>query len=119
VEVADDVFLGPNMVFTNDMIPRAAFKNSREAFLPTRVEKGASLGANCTIVCGVTIGEGAFVGAGSTVIRNVPAYAVVVGSPARRIGWMCACGKKLPQSLKCDCGKSYIQGEGGSGLKAV
>jgi len=111
VTVEDEVFLGPNMVFTNDMNPRVAFKKSPAAFLPTLVRRGASIGANATIVCGVTIGENAFVGAGSVVIRDVPAYALVVGNPARRVGWMCACGEKLPPNLVCSCGRHYRAGD--------
>jgi len=107
VTVEDEVFLGPNMVFTNDMNPRAAVKKSPDTFLPTLVKKGASIGANATIVCGVTIGENAFIGAGTVVIRDVPAHAMVAGNPGRRIGWMCSCGEKLPQSLDCTCGRSY------------
>lgn len=107
VTVEDEVFLGPNAVLTNDYIPRAAFKKPPEQFLPTVIRRGATLGANCTIVCGVTIGTQAFIGAGTVVIRDVPAYAMVVGNPARRIGWMCACGQKLPASLKCACGRAY------------
>ena len=114
VTIEDEVFLGPNMVFTNDMNPRVAFKKPPDAFLPTRVKRGSSIGANATIVCGVTLGENCFVGAGSVVIRDVPAYAMVVGNPARRIGWMCACGEKLPKtpargqdSLACGCGRRY------------
>jgi UDP-2-acetamido-3-amino-2,3-dideoxy-glucuronate N-acetyltransferase len=107
VTVEDDVFLGPNMVFTNDMNPRVAFKKPPERFLPTVVKRGASIGANATIVCGVTIGENAFVGAGSVVIRDVAPYAMVVGNPARAIGWMCACGEKLPRNLACSCGRHY------------
>jgi UDP-2-acetamido-3-amino-2,3-dideoxy-glucuronate N-acetyltransferase len=111
VTVEDEVFLGPNMVFTNDMNPRVAFKKSADSFLPTLVRRGASIGANATIVCGVTIGTNAFVGAGSVVIRDVPAHAMVVGNPARRIGWMCACGEKLPAALGCKCGRQYRTGE--------
>jgi UDP-2-acetamido-3-amino-2,3-dideoxy-glucuronate N-acetyltransferase len=107
VTVEADVFLGPNMVFTNDMNPRVAFKNPPERFLPTLVKRGASIGANATIVCGVTIGEQAFVGAGSVVIRDVPAHALVVGNPARRIGWVCECSQKLPVSLACICERRY------------
>lgn len=112
VTVEDEVFLGPNMVFTNDMNPRVAFKKAPSAFLPTRVKRGSSIGANATIVCGVTLGEQCFVGAGSVVIRDVPAHAMVVGNPARRIGWMCSCGEKLPAarqdtSLSCTCGRKY------------
>jgi|SRR5919106_2016676 acetyltransferase-like isoleucine patch superfamily enzyme len=107
VTLEDDVFLGPSTVFTNDLNPRVAFKKSPDAFLPTLVKRGASIGANATIVCGTTIGEQAFVGAGSVVIRDVPAHALVVGNPARRIGWMCACGEKLPGTLACRCGRRY------------
>ena len=117
VTVEDDVFLGPNVVFTNDMNPRAAFKKPPERFLSTRVRKGASIGANATIVCGTTIGEQAFVGAGSVVIRDVPAHALVVGNPARRIGWMCACGEKLDQKLACACGRRYRLVDATTGLQ--
>ncbi len=108
VTIEDDVFLGPNMVFTNDMNPRAAFKKAPSTFLPTLVRQGASIGANATIVCGVTLGSNCFVGAGSVVIRDVPAHALVVGNPARRIGWLCACGEKLDKALSCkSCGRGY------------
>jgi UDP-2-acetamido-3-amino-2,3-dideoxy-glucuronate N-acetyltransferase len=107
VTVEDEVFLGPNMVFTNDMNPRAAFKKSADAFLPTVVRRGASIGANATIVCGVTIGEAGFVGAGTVVIHDVPAHAVVVGNPGHQIGWMCACGERLGETLVCTCGRRY------------
>ena len=107
VTLEDDVFVGPNAVFTNDRIPRVAFKNPPELFLPTLVRRGASIGANATIVSGVTIGEQALVGAGAVVVRDVPAHAMVVGNPARRIGWICACGKKLPGALACGCGRAY------------
>jgi UDP-2-acetamido-3-amino-2,3-dideoxy-glucuronate N-acetyltransferase len=121
VTIEDEVFLGPNMVFTNDMNPRVAFKKSPDAFLPTVVKKNASIGANATIVCGVTIGENAFVGAGSVVIRDVPPYAMVVGNPARRIGWMCACGAKLPRPASggttCTaCGRGYLHPSDAAGL---
>lgn len=107
VTIEDEVFLGPNMIFTNDLKPRVAFKKSRQEFLPTRVKKGASIGANATIVCGITIGEQALVGAGAVVIRNVPSHALVVGSPARRVGWVCACGERLSAELTCACGRRY------------
>ena len=116
VTVEDDVFLGPNMVFTNDMNPRVAFKKGPEGFLPTRVRRGASIGANATIVCGVTLGENCFIGAGAVVIRDVPAHGLVAGNPARRIGWMCACGLKLKPSLVCTCGRKYTLADEKVGL---
>jgi UDP-2-acetamido-3-amino-2,3-dideoxy-glucuronate N-acetyltransferase len=107
VTIEDEVFLGPNMVFTNDMTPRVAFKKPPAEFLPTKVERGVSIGANATIVCGVTVKTQAFIGAGTVIIRDVPAHAMMVGNPARRVGWMCACGEKLPKSLECKCGRKY------------
>jgi UDP-2-acetamido-3-amino-2,3-dideoxy-glucuronate N-acetyltransferase len=96
VTLEDDVFCGPSMVFTNVMNPRSAFPRDRETgFLPTLVKRGATIGANATIVCGVTLGECAFVGAGAVVTRDVPAYAAVFGVPARQHGWRCECGEKL------------------------
>lgn len=114
VTIEDEVFLGPQVVFTNDLNPRAAFKKPRSGFRPTRVKRGATIGANATIVCGVTLGEGCFVGAGSVVTANVPAYALVVGNPARQTGWMCVCGAQLgefskrPKStLTCRCRRKF------------
>lgn len=94
VTLEDDVFCGPSMVFTNVYNPRAAISRKDE-YRDTRVRKGATLGANCTIVCGVTIGEYAFVGAGTVVTRDVPAYALVVGVPGRQVGWMSQFGERL------------------------
>lgn len=90
----DDVFLGPSMVFTNVMNPRSHV-NRRSQFLRTLVKRGASIGANATIVCGNDIGEFAFIGAGSVVTKTIPAYALVVGNPARQIGWMSEYGHRL------------------------
>lgn len=90
----DDVFLGPSMVFTNVINPRSAV-NRRDQYLKTHVGKGASIGANATIVCGHDIGEFAFIGAGAVVTKTVPAYALVIGNPARQTGWMSAYGHKL------------------------
>lgn len=109
VTVEDDVFLGPNVVFTNDPNPRVAFKKPPERFTPTLVRRGASIGANATIVCGVTIGEHAMVGAGSVVARDVAAHALVVGNPARAIGWVCVCGTTLGDDLVCpSCRRRYV-----------
>lgn len=101
VECEDDVFLGPSMVFTNVINPRSAV-NRRGEYLRTVVKKGASIGANATIVCGHDIGRYAFIGAGAVVTREVPDYALVVGNPARQTGWMSEYGHKLkfdPQGL--------------------
>lgn len=95
VTIEDQVFLGPNCVLTNDFIPRAAMRKSHAELLPTRIGRGATIGANATIVCGVTIGRNAFIGAGAVVIRDVPDFALLVGNPARQTGWMCACGTRL------------------------
>lgn len=112
VTLEDEVFCGPSMVFTNVFNPRSAV-NRKAEFRPTLVKKGASLGANCTIVCGTIIGQYAFVGAGAVVTRDVPDHALVMGNPARQTGWMCECGEKLTPDLACDtCGKSYPRLEG-------
>jgi UDP-2-acetamido-3-amino-2,3-dideoxy-glucuronate N-acetyltransferase len=94
VECEDDVFLGPSMVFTNVTNPRSGV-NRRGQYSKTIVKKGASIGANATIVCGHDIGRYAFVGAGSVVTKNIPDYALVVGNPARQIGWMSEFGHRL------------------------
>ncbi len=98
VELSDWVFCGPSMTFTNDINPRARYPKNGQ-FTPTSVEEGATLGANCTVVCGVRIGAKAFIGAGSVVTRDVPAYAIVYGNPAKVKGWMCECGVKLPEKF--------------------
>jgi UDP-2-acetamido-3-amino-2,3-dideoxy-glucuronate N-acetyltransferase len=95
VTLEDDVFCGPSMVFTNVVNPRSHVSRKDE-YLRTLVRRGASIGANATVVCGYEIGEYAFIGAGAVVTRDVPAYALAVGIPARRIGWMCQCGERLP-----------------------
>lgn len=109
----DDVFCGPSMVFTNVVNPRSHVVRKDE-YKATLIRKGATLGANCTVVCGTTIGRYAFVGAGSVVTRDIPDYALVYGNPARPHGWMCACGVGLEFDGKdrsgCEaCGAEYIK----------
>lgn len=98
VTLEDDVFCGPSMVFTNVNNPRSHVSRKNE-YRRTVVKRGATIGANATVVCGHTIGEFAFIGAGAVVTRDVPAYALMVGTPAKRIGWMCQCGERLPDSI--------------------
>jgi UDP-2-acetamido-3-amino-2,3-dideoxy-glucuronate N-acetyltransferase len=113
VTLEDDVFCGPSMVFTNVVNPRSHVSRKDE-FKATRVGRGATLGANCTVVCGHAIGEYAFVAAGSVVTRDVPAFALIIGNPGRVRGWVCRCGVKLsadgepPASVACGtCGTAY------------
>ena len=114
VELEDDVFCGPSMVFTNVSTPRSHVSR-RDKYERTLVKRGATIGANSTIVCGITLGEFSFIGAGAVVAKDVPAYALMVGVPARRVGWMCHCGERLPDKgeLLCSvCGSRYErQGE--------
>lgn len=116
VELEDDVFCGPSMVFTNIVNPRSEIVRRHE-YRSTVVRRGATLGANCTILCGIEIGRFAFVGAGAVVTRDVPEYALMLGLPARRQGWACRCGNPLPQAegptRSCGhCGNEYSE-EGG------
>lgn len=113
VQIEDEVFLGPSMVFTNVRTPRAGVpRNSAEHYAITRVERGASIGANATVVCGVTIHAYAFVAAGAVVTHDVPPHAIVAGVPARRIGWACACGPRLAfegEAGRCPrCDRRYV-----------
>jgi UDP-2-acetamido-3-amino-2,3-dideoxy-glucuronate N-acetyltransferase len=94
VTLEDDVFCGPSMVFTNVINPRA-FIERKDEFMPTLVKKGATLGANCTILCGTTIGRYAMVGAGAVITRDVPDYGLALGVPAQQVGWVCRCGVTL------------------------
>jgi len=115
VTLEDGVFCGPSMVFTNIYNPRAEIRKMDQV-RPTLVKHGATLGANCTIVCGVTIGRYAFIGAGAVVNRNIADHALVVGNPARQIGWVCQCGERLADDLAClTCGNKYTKVQ--SGLK--
>jgi len=109
VSLEDGVFCGPSMVFTNIYNPRAEI-GKMDQVRPTVIRKGATLGANCTIVCGHTIGQYAFIGAGAVVTKNVPDHALMVGNPAKQIGWMCECGERLNDNMNCPaCGKTFNQ----------
>ena len=113
VELADDVFCGPSCVFTNVNIPRAAISRKNE-FLRTRVGRGASIGANATVVCGNMLGDYCVVGAGSVVTEDVPAFALMTGNPARRTGWVSRAGEKLGADLICKrTGERYALGADG------
>ena len=115
VELEDDVFCGPSCVFTNVLNPRSHISRRHE-YRKTLVKRGASIGANATIVCGITLGEYAFIGAGAVVTSDVPAYALMVGVPARRVGWMCHCGERLRlegDAGVCEaCGAAYQETRG-------
>lgn len=107
VELEDNVFCGPSCVFTNVTTPRAHFP-VHGIYAKTLIKEGASLGANCTIVCGHTVGKSALVAAGAVVTKDVKDYALMAGVPARQIGWVCECGEKLDNTLICSCGRKYI-----------
>jgi UDP-2-acetamido-3-amino-2,3-dideoxy-glucuronate N-acetyltransferase len=114
VILENDVFCGPSMTFTNVINPRSEVVRKDE-YKTTLVKQGATIGANATILCGITIGTYAFVGAGAVATRDVPDYALVVGNPARQRGWMCRCGTKLhADPFRCpSCGLAYTPREGG------
>lgn len=111
VVVEDDVFIGPNAVFTNDKRPRS--RKHLEQFPQITLKTGCSLGANATILPGVTVGRWAMIGAGAVVTHDVPDYGLMVGTPARLVGWVCQCGEKLvfrsARHLVCECGRRYEQ----------
>lgn len=109
VTLEDGVFCGPSMVFTNDLTPRAEYPKGSAGYKQTLVKKGASIGANATVVCGHTIGKYAMIGAGAVVTKDVPDYALMLGLPAVQAGWICECGELLKDSLKCSkCGREYL-----------
>ena len=118
VEIEDDVFLGPSCVFTNDLTPRAGFPKGHENYKKTFIRRGASIGANATIVCGHEVGKCALIGAGAVVTSNVKKHALMLGVPAKHCGWICECGEKLDSSLTCrNCNKKYVEEQ--DGLKEV
>ena len=107
VTVEDGAFLGPGAVFTNDAGPRAPYPKGPAGWRATLVRRGATVGANATVLSGLTIGRWAMVGAGAVVTADVPDHGLVVGNPARQAGWACECGRTLPERLACACGRSY------------
>lgn len=116
VELEDDVFCGPSMVFTNVRTPRSAFPRKGEGYARTVVRRGATIGANATVVCGVTVGECSLIGAGSVVTKDVPAFALMAGVPARLVGWVCACGVKLDfagttRAACKECGRRFVKAD--------
>jgi acetyltransferase-like isoleucine patch superfamily enzyme len=118
VTCEDEVFLGPNVLFTNDLRPRAAIRKGQDQLLPTMVRRGASLGAGVVVVCGTHIGEYAFASAGAVVTKDVPAHAFVAGNPAVQRGWVCTCGQRLGHDLMCpDCANRYELREDNAGLR--
>jgi UDP-2-acetamido-3-amino-2,3-dideoxy-glucuronate N-acetyltransferase len=115
VTVEDEVFLGPGAVFTNDASPRAPYPKGPAGWRATLVRRGATVGANATVLSGLTIGCWAMVGAGSVVTGDVGGHAIVVGNPARQAGWACRCGRALPDGLVCaGCGRAYRLAGGGT-----
>lgn len=110
--IEDDVFIGPNATLTNDRIPRSRIP--RRPLPVTRLRRWATIGANATILPGLTIGKAAMISAGAVVTRDVPDYALMIGNPARRRGWVCLCGETLrDRTLSCQCGKRYVRGASG------
>lgn len=110
VEIEDDVFCGPSCVFTNDLTPRAKYPKGSAAYKKTLIKRGASIGANATVICGHTVGEWALIGAGAVVSADVPSHALMLGVPARIKGWVCECGKILGDDLSCpSCGRRYAK----------
>lgn len=114
VHIDDDVFVGPNVVFTNDLLPRVRYKTGAEDWIETEVASRASIGANSTILCGIRLGHNCMVGAGSVVTRSVADHALVYGNPAVRRAWVCDCGQILDLDYRCEsCGRDYVENENG------
>ena len=113
VHLENYVFCGPSVVFTNDLNPRSKYPK-KGLYVKTIVKEGATIGANSTIICGVTIGSWSMIGSGAVVTKDIKDYALVVGNPARQVGWVCECGFKLNSHLECShCGKMYIEKDSG------
>lgn len=120
VELEDYVFCGPSMVFTNDLTPRAKYPKGQDGYKRTLIKHDATLGANCTIICGHTIGEFATVAAGAVITDDVKPYALMAGVPAKQIGWMCECGQVLDDNLICvDCNRKYQMENGLKRTKGI
>ena len=119
VKLEDGVFCGPSMVFTNVYNPRAEIKKMDQV-MPTLVRKGASIGANSTIICGTILGRYCFIGAGAVITKHVPDHALMIGNPAQQKGWVCECGEKVDDHLKCTkCGMKYKKKNGGLEKRSV
>lgn len=114
VTIEDHVFLGPHAVLTNDRIPRSHpdYRTGPAGWEPTTIRTGATVGANATVLCGITLGRWCFIAAGAVVLRSVPDFAMMAGSPACRIGWACKCGRRLGETLLCSCGLAYSEADG-------
>lgn len=120
VTCEDDVFLGPNVLFTNDLRPRSQVRKGADQLESTMVRRGASLGAGTVVVCGTELGEYAFAAAGSVITKDVPAHAFVAGNPAKPRGWVCVCGERLADDLRCSvCGTPHEYRADGRGLRSV
>jgi UDP-2-acetamido-3-amino-2,3-dideoxy-glucuronate N-acetyltransferase len=117
VTLEEGVFCGPGATFTNVLFPRSGFPCEKSRYVPTLVRRGASLGAGSILIAGITVGVGAMVAAGAVVTCGVPARALMMGIPARQAGWVCDCGRRLPEDFVCLCGRSYgLQEDGLSPL---
>ena len=107
IRIEDDVFIGPHAVFTNDLNPRAGVKKSSSELLETVRKKGCTIGANATLLSDIVLGKYSFIGAGSVVTKDVPDYALMIGNPAKQVGYVCKCGAPMKLGKKCTCGRIY------------
>lgn len=114
VSIEDNVFIGPDVVFTNDLNPRAEIKKGDDELLETVVKNGCTIGANSTILCGIVLGNYSFIAAGSVITRDITDYALMMGNPAKQAGYMCQCGKRMIPDSRCDCGRIYRVNENDS-----